>query len=190
MKIAFKTQLLANNKQATHLYKACGVARFAWNWGLAAWNEQYKDCIEGKSQTKPSGLALKKQLNAIKKDQFPWMYEVTKYASQQPFIFLSRAWSDYFKKKKQHGKPVGRPRFKKKGKSIDSFYVGGDQVVVSGRLVKVPNLGWLKMAEPVKYGGHINGMTITRCADKWYVSFSMDIDVSVRSQLPWPVGVN
>lgn len=179
MKIAFKTQLLANNKQATHLYKACGVARFAWNWGLAAWNEQYKACIEGKSQSKPSGLTLKKQLNAIKKDQFPWMYEVTKYASQQPFIFLNRAWSDYFKKKKQSGKPVGRPRFKKKGKSIDSFYVGGDQVVISGRLVKVPNLGWLKMAEPVKYGGHVNGMTVTRCADKWYVSFSMDIDVSM-----------
>ncbi|MEP7703533.1 transposase [Paraglaciecola sp. 25GB23A] len=179
MKIAFKTRLLANNKQASHMLKACGVARFAWNWGLAAWNEQYKAFKEDSIQTKPSGMALKKQLNAIKKEQFPWMYEVSKYASQQPFIFLNQAWSDYFKKKKQNGKPVGRPRFKKKGKSIDSFYVGGDQVVVSGRLVKVPNLGWLKMAEPIKYGGHINSMTITRTADKWYVSFSMDVEVSM-----------
>ena len=42
MKLAFKTQLLANNVQASHLARACGVARFSWNWGLSKWNEQYK----------------------------------------------------------------------------------------------------------------------------------------------------
>ena len=179
MKLAFKTQLLANNVQASHLARACGVARFSWNWGLSKWNEQYKEFVDGGRDKKPSGLALKKELNAVKKLEFPWMYDVSKYASTQPFIFLNRAWSDYFKKKKMNGKPVGRPRFKKKGKCSDSFYVGGDQVVTKGKLVKIPNLGWLKMAEPVKYGGHINSMTITRVADKWYVSFSIDVEVSM-----------
>ncbi|KGJ94032.1 hypothetical protein ND16A_0119, partial [Thalassotalea sp. ND16A] len=42
-----------------------------------------------------------------------------------------------------------------KGKCSDSFYVGGDQVNTQGCLVKIPNLGWLKMAESIKYGGHI-----------------------------------
>ena len=179
MKVSFKTQLLANNKQATYFAKASGVARFAWNWGLAAWNGQYKAFTQGECDKKPSGMSLKKQINGLKKSEFPWMYEVTKYASQQPFIFLQRAWSDYFKKKTMNGQPVGRPRFKKKGKCIDSFYVGGDQVVVRGQHVKVPNLGWVKMAEAVKYGGHINAMTISRSADKWYVSFSMDVEVSM-----------
>jgi putative transposase len=179
MKIAFKTQLLANNKQASHLTRACGVSRFAWNWGLAKWNEYHKEFTEEKRDKNPSGLALKKELNAVKRDEFPWMYDVTKYASAQPFIFLNRAWSDFFKKKKVNGKPVGRPRFKKKGKCVDSFYVGGDQVKTQGRLVKVPNLGWLKMAESIKYGGHINSMTISRSADKWYVSFSIDVEVSM-----------
>ena len=119
-------------------------------------------------------MSLKKQLNAVKKADFPWMYEVTKYASQQPFIFLQRAWNDFLKGKITNGKRAGKPRFKKKGKSFDSFYVGGDQVKVSGRFVKVPNLGWLKMSEPIKYGGHINSMTISRTADTWFVSFSMD----------------
>ena len=29
-----------NNTQATHLKKACGVARFAYNWALAEWQKQ------------------------------------------------------------------------------------------------------------------------------------------------------
>lgn len=179
MKIAFKTQLLVNNVQTTHLRKACGVARFAWNWGLATWNEQYQQFQSGEREKKPSGLSLKKEFNAIKKAQFPWVYEVSKYAAQQPFMFLQEAWSRFFKKTMTNGKAAGRPRFKKKGKCFDSFYIGGDQVKVIGNKVKVPNLGWLKMAEPIKYGGSISNMTISRVADKWYVSFSLDVEVSM-----------
>jgi putative transposase len=178
---AFKTQLFPNNKHRTYFHKACGVSRFAWNWGLDAWNKQYK-IWEASDKTdkslKPNGMKLKKQLNAVKKAEFPWMYEVTKYAAQQPFINLQRAWSDFLNKKTMNGKPVGRPKFKKKGKCIDSFYVGGDQVVVKNKHVKVPNLGWVRMAEPIKYGGKINSMTISRSADKWFVSFSIDVEIS------------
>ncbi len=153
--------------------QACGVSRFTWNWALANWNLQYKEFREGKRAKKPTGMSLKKELNAIKKAAFPWMYNVTKYASQQPFIFLTRAWSAFLDGKRQ------RPHFKKKGKCKDAFYVGGDQVKVKGRHVKVPNLGYVKMAEPILYGGKINAMTISKRADKWYVSFSMDVEVSM-----------
>jgi putative transposase len=125
-------------------------------------------------------MALKKRFNALKQSDFPWVYEVTKYASQQPFIFLQRAFSDWMQDlpsaKPRHLKKQ-RPRFKKKGRSRDSFYVGGDQVKVTGNRVKVPNLGWVKMAEPLKYAGHIHSMTLSRHADKWYVSFAMKVEV-------------
>jgi putative transposase len=116
MQIAHKIELSPNNKQSTYFSKACGVARFAWNWGLAEWNRRWKE--EGDSLT---GIGLKKEFNAIKKEKFPWTREVTKYAAQQPFIELNKAWKRFFDKK------AGKPKFKKKGKSIDSFYVGGDQ---------------------------------------------------------------
>ena len=173
MKIAFKTRLFTNNKQATYMVQACGVARFTWNWALANWNLQYQEFEAGRRAQKPTGLSLKKELNAIKQAAFPWMYQVTKYASQQPFIFLNRAWNAFFDGKRK------RPHFKKKGKCRDAFYVGGDQVKVKGRYVKVPNLGYVKMAEPIPYGGKINAMTISRSADKWYVSFSIDVDISM-----------
>ncbi|MDB9498726.1 helix-turn-helix domain-containing protein, partial [Nodularia spumigena] len=35
MILGFKTKLKLNNKHRTELLKHCGVARHAWNWGLA-----------------------------------------------------------------------------------------------------------------------------------------------------------
>ena len=35
-------ELAPNNKQATHFSKACGVARFAYNWALAEWQKQHE----------------------------------------------------------------------------------------------------------------------------------------------------
>ena len=80
MQIAHKIELKANNSQMTYFKKACGVARFAWNWGLAEWERQFK------SGQKPWGMALKKQFNAIKEAEFPWTYEVTKYASRKSIL--------------------------------------------------------------------------------------------------------
>jgi len=40
--IAHKIRLSPNNKQASYFKKACGTARFAWNWALGAWNESYQ----------------------------------------------------------------------------------------------------------------------------------------------------
>ena len=39
---AHKIALDPNNVQATHLARACGVARFAYNWALAEWTRQYE----------------------------------------------------------------------------------------------------------------------------------------------------
>ena len=39
-------------------------------------------------------MALKKQFNAIKGEEFPWVYEVTKCAAQQPFLHLNLIKSD------------------------------------------------------------------------------------------------
>jgi putative transposase len=37
MLLGFKTELKLNKAQRTALLKHCGVARHAWNWGLAGW---------------------------------------------------------------------------------------------------------------------------------------------------------
>ena len=164
MQIAHKIELKSNHTQETYYKKACGVSRFAWNWALGKWNDDYA------SGLKPSGMGLKKQFNAIKEAEYPWTYEVTKYACQQPFLDLQDAFKRFFKK------TSGKPKFKKKGKSHDSFYIGGDQIKLdeTKRRIKIPNLGWVKMREELRFNGKINSVVISRTADRWFASIQVD----------------
>lgn len=114
--IAHKIELKPNNKQKTNFRKAFGCARLAWNWGLSEWERRYN---AGESR---SAITLNNAFNAIKKEQFPFVYEVTKYACQQSFRDLARAYSSYFKKLSK------RPKFKKKKDGEGSFYVCGEQI--------------------------------------------------------------
>ena len=82
-------------------------------------------------------MALKKQFNTIKGEHFPWIYEVTKYAAQQPFLHLQSAFRNFFAKRARY------PRFKKG--VHDSFYVGNDHVKLAGKRVWIPKLGWVRM---------------------------------------------
>jgi putative transposase len=158
--LAHKIRLQPTCKQETHFRQACGVSRFTYNWALAKWIEQYE---AGK---KPSGYSLKKEFNAIKKAEFPWVYDVTKYACQQPFIFLQKAFVNFFRGNAHY------PTFKKKGVH-DSFYIGNDHIQVKGKRIRLPLLGWVKMREEVRFKGEVKSATISRVADKWFVSLQI-----------------
>src|SRR5690625_8025850 len=82
MILAHKIALAPNNVQRTYLAQAAGTARFAYNWALAQWKKQYEAHQADNSLPKPSQYALRRQLNAIKREQFPWMLNVTKNAPQ------------------------------------------------------------------------------------------------------------
>lgn len=86
MLIAHRMALAPNNVQATYFARAAGTARFAYNWALGQWQRQYETWKADHSQPKPSQMALRRQLNAIKREQFPWMLEVTKNAPQMAII--------------------------------------------------------------------------------------------------------
>lgn len=77
MIVSHKIALDPNNAQATYFARAAGTARFAYNWALAEWQRQYEAWKADNSLPKPSQAALRRQLNAIKREQFPWMLEVT-----------------------------------------------------------------------------------------------------------------
>ena len=78
--------LYPNDAQLPYFYKACGVARFAYNWALAEWQKQYEEHKKDPTQKKPSETALRRLLNSIKREQFPWMLEITKNAPQMAII--------------------------------------------------------------------------------------------------------
>ena len=166
--IAHKIELLPNNKAKTHFRKAFGCARLSYNWGKDRWEYYYKQGIE------KSYLDLKKEFNAIKKTQFPFVYEVSKYATEQPFFNLNRAFQKFFRDLEQ-GK-VSYPKFKKKKANSGSYYIAGEQTVIKdGKYLKIPNLGLVKMREKLRFEGKITSVTISQRGDKFFASFNMQI---------------
>ena len=85
MILAHKIALDPTLEQARYFGQASGTARFVWNWGLAEWNRQ------SEAGEKPNALRLKKQFNAIKYEEFPWIAEIHRDAHAQPFTNLGTA---------------------------------------------------------------------------------------------------
>jgi putative transposase len=165
--IAHKIALDPNNVQATYFAKAAGVARFAYNWALAEWQRQYEAWKQDNSLPKPSQQALRRQLNAIKREQFPWMLEVTKNAPQMAIVQLGQAFQNFFAGRAKY------PKFRKKGVH-DRFTLTNDQFSIDGCRIRIPNLGWVRMRESLRFTGKIMSATISRVADRWFVSIAVD----------------
>jgi putative transposase len=167
MLIAHKIALDPNNAQATYFARAAGVARFAYNWALAEWTRQYKRHEDDRTQPRPSQEALRRQLNAIKREKFPWMLEVTKCAPQMAIIQLGGAFNNFFAGRARY------PKFRKKG-AHDRFSLTNNEFHVDGCRIRIPKLGWIRMRESLRFAGKIMSATVSRTANRWYVSIAVD----------------
>ena len=165
MILAHKIALDPNDAQATYFTRACGTARFAYNWALGEWRRQYK---EG---GKPSEAALRRQLNEVKREQFPWMLEVTKVAPQQAIKNLGAAFKRFFAGQGKY------PQFKKKGVH-DSFRAdnGPGTFELKDRRIKLPVIGWVRLREPLRFAGRPVSATVSRVADRWFVSIQVETE--------------
>lgn len=162
-----KVRLEPNNKQATGLARAAGCARFAYNWGLTRWGEQYEAYKRGERDARPSQLSLRRELNALKREEFPWMLESTKCAPQEALINLGKAFDRFFKGQGRY------PKFKKRGEH-DSFKLSVGQFSVDAAdgipHLRVPRVGLVRMSEVPRFGGDIVAVTVSRTAGYWFAS--------------------
>jgi putative transposase len=94
---------------------------------------------------------------------------VTKNACDQPFLDLGKAFTAFFEGK------AHRPKFKARKKSRPSFYLANDQFELRDHRIWIPKLGWVNMAENLRFKGKIAGARITRVADWWFVSITVEI---------------
>jgi putative transposase len=190
-----KIALNPNNKQRTYFARSSGVARFAYNWALAEWQRQHK------TGEKPNEVKLRRELNAVKRSQFPWMLEVSKNVPQQAIKNLGKGYARAFKNVKlgrKRGKknPYGFPVFKKKG-AHDSFRAdnGPDKkhpnaVEVEGKKVKLPVIGWIRMHEKLRFEGVIKSAVVSREADRWFVALSVEIEEPKQRHCETVIGVD
>lgn len=173
----YKTELDLTNEQRTACMKHAGASRFAYNWGLARSKEAY--CTTGK---RPTAIDLHKELNALKKTDFPWMYEVSKCAMQEALRDLDTAYKNFFrrvelsKQGKWKGK-LGFPKPKKKSKAIGSFRLTGS-IKVFPDAVQLPCLGRLRLHEHdfIPTDGKLLSATVSEQAGRWFVSIQMEVE--------------
>jgi len=176
MLLSHRIRLDATPAQCDYFARAAGTARRVWNWAVAEWQRQVAAGL------RPNAMALKKQFNVIKYahsdwldiDGWPWLRTIHRDAHAQPFAYLAKAWTRYFAARKA-GQPGHPPRFKKKGRCLDSFYVANDKFRVEGKSAVLPKLGRVALAEALRFPGKIMGASISRQADHWFLAIQVEV---------------
>jgi putative transposase len=178
---AHRIRLNPTDLQSAYLWQCAGVARFTWNWALAAYNMGV-----------PTSY-LKLEFNRLRDHEgfAPFVGEVQSYAYQYAFqdllMAINRYWSFQkagklkppagFKPRKD-GKPFGWPRFKSRHRDTPAFGLannGGmkfdeNQVVI----LRCPD-GPVNMAESLRYEGRVLAGRVSYTGGHWYLSVQVEV---------------
>lgn len=169
---AYRYELQPTKRQLSLIRQHAGTARFVYNWGLQERLRIFKD-NEGKDRF-VSAIDQHKAWNIWKRINAPWWSEVSKCAPQEALRNLDLAFRKFWKGRMRKRR-VGFPKFKKRG-ARDSFRLTGLLKIVGARKVQLPRLGKIRTKESTEtFKGRILSATISREAERWYVSFSVEV---------------
>ena len=179
---SYRLELKLNKTQAALCAKSAGTARFAYNWKLDQLIREYE---ANKSQATmydlpkvPSTLGNAQDWHkdwVLLKSDLPWIRETSKCCGHEALRDLQIAFQRFFQNKS------GYPKFKKRGQR-DSFRLAGS-VFVGSDFVQLPVIGKVRLKEknyPCVEGKiKLSQATVSRQADRWYVSFLLKEDVAL-----------
>ena len=180
---AHKIRLNPTPEQANYFARAAGTARFTFNWAVAEWKRQYE------AGEKPSALKLRTQFHALRREQLPWTYDVTKCVIEGAFMDVAAAFKNFFEGRKA-GRKTGYPQFKSKKRSRLSFYLANDKFTVGDHWISVPKLGRVNMAERLRFCGKILSARISKQASWWFVSITVEMPDEVPINTHPPLGID
>jgi putative transposase len=167
---AIKLELKLNKTERTLMAKHAGFSRFVYNYGLAL----YKQVMDIKGGVTQKISAIRKVLTNLtkKKPEFAWMNQLSSRVYQNALIALKNGLTRFFK-------GLGKfPVFKRK-KDRDSFTVDSSNGLVTvnaGSTIKIPTLGTFRLHETIPFTCASQTFTLSRQADKWYVSYAIHAD--------------
>ena len=189
---AYRFALDPRPAQRRTLASHCGASRVAYNWGLRLVEQRLQEWRAGQDVDVPRTLpALRWEWNRAKHEVAPWWRENSKEAYNSGLDQLARAvknWSDS-RDGRRNGRPMGFPRPKKKGRSRDAcrFTTGQIKVLPDRKHIQLPRIGVLKthestrkLARRLEHGtARILAATVTRSADHWFVSFTVEVERAI-----------
>ena len=166
-----KIALSVNNERATLLSRHCGFARVAYNYA------QQLMCQHLDETGKILRLAaLKRAFNKVKYDEYEWCKALSQNAGKNAIHDLDAGIDKWLNPELPNRKPKKRKRSHGQSYRADN---GPDTVIVDGRRVKLPKIGWLKMREILRFDGSIRTATIVKEAGRWFVCLSVKVAESL-----------
>lgn len=186
--LSHKIALDPTKEQEAYFFKAAGASRFAWNWTLRRWNEEYSLWKEYQCGPKPDAYKLDAELNSLKNEVFPWLKEVASVSIQPEVLRVGETYKRTWAERKKGNNKWGFPRFK--GKSSPKSFVAATatkQFVVSGKTIKIrhPSVNGkrfpfiIKMREELRFQGMPLSATISLVGGRWSVA----INVAIQNQI-------
>jgi IS605 OrfB family transposase len=138
-----------------------------------------------------SSYDLQREWNRAKREVAPWWPENSKEAYKSGLDALARALRNFSDSKagRRKGRRMGFPRPKRKGRCQDAcrFTTGSIKVLADRKHVQLPRIGVLKthestrkLARRLEQGtARILAATISRTADRWFVSFTVEVQRTI-----------
>ena len=159
---AYKFRLYPNAAQTVLINKTFGCVRFVYNHLLDDKNKYYQ----------ATGMTLKKEVSEYKK-VFAFLYEVDSLALANAKVNLETAFKNFFDKRAKF------PSFHKKGHN-DSYTTNNvnHNIEIVQHGIKLPKLGVVKakLHRTIGKNETIKSCTISRVADRYYVSIITELD--------------
>jgi putative transposase len=191
---AYRYALDPTPRQQRALWSHCGAARYAYNWGL----DLVKQCLDqraaGVEVEVPWTLPdLRWEWNRAKHHVAPWWRANSKEAYSSGLDALARGlanWADS-KHGRRNGPKVGFPNFKGKHRARPAcrFTTGPIRIEPDRHHVVLPRIGRIKthestrkLARRLEHGtARFLAATITYTADRWHVSFTVEVQRTMRA---------
>ena len=192
MKITHRNAL-DPTKQQTLLRQHAGYARFAWNWGV----EECRRALHAGEPGATRQERLRPLFNAVKPDLAPWHGLLSQNAAKYALMGLGEAWGRFWseldKARKASTKcKFGPPRFKSRKRSMPSFRAdnGPGTVRCSGRNVRLPRIGKVRLREACRFAGPVRECTVKHDGVRWFAIVVCDVAASAPKAEGAMVGVD
>ncbi|MEH1808411.1 RNA-guided endonuclease InsQ/TnpB family protein [Nostoc sp.] len=193
MRLAYQYRLRPTSQQIATFENWLELCRRQYNYRLAErfnWWEQNRcdinrcsiiSCGIAPLKDKPDYYSQKRDLTNSKA-LFPEYKELPSHTLQDVIARVEKTFERWLKGD-SNGKKSGRPRFKGKGRYHSLAFPDPIKPEhLTGKFIQLPKIGKVKMIlhRPIPEGFKIKTATITRKADGYYISFSLE-DVTVPS---------
>ncbi len=171
MMVGGKVRLIPDKAQEQWLKENAGVARFIYNFALGYKIEQYENYNISVSQSE-----IMREITDMKySDNYSWLQNYSSETIKQAVKDMLSAYKNFFRRGNK-----GFPKFKKKGRCKESFYIRYDRLYsVDEKHIKFPKLDKpIKVSENcyIEKGGGIKNPRVSFDGKYWYLAYSYEYE--------------